>query len=56
MMSQAKADHLPAYQVFPSLSPEDFDLLKRDIVERGVQVAIEHTPKQTSQQSQRRRA
>jgi len=31
------------YQVLPDLSPEEFDSLKTDIAERGVQVAIELT-------------
>jgi hypothetical protein len=33
----------PKYQVFADLSPEEFATLKRDIAERGVQVAIEIT-------------
>ena len=43
-MSQVNGDHRPPYQVFPDLSPEEFDTLKRDISDRGVQVAIEITP------------
>ena len=40
-MSQVNGDHRPPYQVFPDLSPEEFETLKRDIADRGVQVAIE---------------
>ena len=43
-MSQVNGDHRPPYQVFPDLPPEEFENLKRDIAERGVQVAIEITP------------
>ena len=43
-MSQVNGDHRPPYQVFPDLSPEEFETLKQDIAERGVQVAIELTP------------
>ena len=43
-MSQVNGDHRPPYQVFPDLPPEEFESLKRDIAERGVQVAIEITP------------
>jgi hypothetical protein len=42
-MSQVNGDHRPPYQVFPDLPPEEFETLKRDIAERGVQVAIEVT-------------
>jgi hypothetical protein len=31
------------YQVFPDLSPEEFETLKSDIADRGVQVAVEIT-------------
>jgi ParB-like nuclease domain len=44
-MSQVNGDHPSPYQVFPDVSPEDFETLKRDIAERGVQVAIEITEK-----------
>ena len=42
-MSQFNGDHRPPYQVFPDLSPEEFETLKGDIADRGVQVAIEIT-------------
>ena len=43
-MIQVKGDQRPPYQVFPDLPPDEFESLKRDIAERGVQVAIELTP------------
>jgi site-specific DNA-methyltransferase (adenine-specific) len=43
-MIQVNGDQRPPYQVFPDLSPDEFESLKRDIAERGVQVAIELTP------------
>jgi hypothetical protein len=43
-MIQVNGDQRPPYQVFPDLPPEEFETLKRDIAERGVQVAIELTP------------
>jgi hypothetical protein len=43
-MSRLKSDQPPPFQVFPDLTPEEFETLKRDIGERGVQVAIEITP------------
>ena len=43
-MSQVNGDHRPPFQVFPDLPPEEFENLKQDIAERGVQVAIEITP------------
>ena len=43
-MSKVNGDQRPPYQVFPDLPPEEFETLKRDIAERGVQVAIEITP------------
>ena len=43
-MSQVNGDHRPPYQVFPDLPPEEFEKLKQDITQRGVQVAIELTP------------
>ena len=43
-MSQVNGDHRPPYQVFPDLPPEEFETLKQDIAQRGVQVAIELTP------------
>jgi len=46
-MSQVNGDHRAPYQVFPDLPPEEFVTLKRDIAERGVQVAIEITEKGT---------
>jgi DNA methylase/ParB-like nuclease domain len=42
-MSKINGDHPQPYQVFPDLPPEEFETLKRDIAERGVQVAIEIT-------------
>ena len=44
-MRQVNGDHRPRYQVFPDLPPEEFEKLKQDIAERGVQVAIEITEK-----------
>jgi hypothetical protein len=44
-MSQVNGDHPQPYQVFPDLSPEEFETLKQDISERGVQVAVEITEK-----------
>jgi site-specific DNA-methyltransferase (adenine-specific) len=43
-MSRFNGDQRPPYQVFPDLPPEEFETLKRDVAERGVQVAIEMTP------------
>lgn len=43
-MSKVNGDRPHPYQVFPDLPPEEFETLKRDIAERGVQVAIEITP------------
>ena len=43
-MSKVNGDHRSPYQVFPDLPPEEFETLKRDIAERGVQVAVEITP------------
>jgi hypothetical protein len=42
-MSKVNGDRPQPYQVFPDLPPEEFEILKRDISERGVQVAIEIT-------------
>lgn len=42
-MSKVNGDHRQSFQVFPDLPPEEFETLKRDIAERGVQVAIEIT-------------
>ena len=44
-MRKVNGDHPPPYQVFPDLPPEEFETLKRDIAERGVQVAVEITEK-----------
>ncbi len=45
------------YQFFPDLSPEDFEALKADIAERGVQVAVEITEQgETLDGHQRQRA
>jgi site-specific DNA-methyltransferase (adenine-specific) len=38
-------DHRPRYQVFPDLPLDEFETLKRDIAQRGVQTAIEITEK-----------
>jgi site-specific DNA-methyltransferase (adenine-specific) len=43
-MSKDNGDHRSPYQVFPDLTPEEFKVLKDDIAERGVQVAVEITP------------
>ena len=43
-MSTVNSDQRPPYQVFPDLPPEEFETLKRDIAERGVQAAVEITP------------
>ena len=43
-MSQVNGDHRPPFQVFPDLPPEEFEKLKQDITQRGVQVAVELTP------------
>jgi 16S rRNA G966 N2-methylase RsmD len=43
-MSKVNGDPGRSYQVFPDLAPDEFETLKRDIAERGVQVAIEMTP------------
>jgi hypothetical protein len=44
-MSKVNGVHLRPFQVFPDLPPEEFETLKRDIAERGVQVAVEITEK-----------
>jgi hypothetical protein len=43
-MGKVNGDDRRSYQVFPDLAPDEFETLKRDIAERGVQVAIEMTP------------
>src|SRR4051794_10732369 len=44
-MQQPSGVHPSPYQVFPDLPPEEFESLKKDIAERGVQVAVEITEK-----------
>jgi hypothetical protein len=44
-MGKVNGNVCPPYQVFPDLTPEEFETLKSDIAERGVQVAIEITEK-----------